>query len=60
MAKKTETTNSGRAVQLKKISEVRAKLLETRLNIKAGVEKNTNAHKPLKRELAQLLTRLNA
>jgi ribosomal protein L29 len=55
--KKTETTN--RSELLKKIAELRGKLQEVRLNIRAGQEKNTNAHKKFKKELAQLLTKLN-
>ncbi len=57
----TKKTNfiKDKAELAKKVSELRGQLLTKRLDIKAGMEKNTNAHKPLKRELAQLLTKLN-
>lgn len=51
MTKKTNKTN------LPDISDLRLKLLNLRVNIKAHQEKNTNAHKPLKKQLAQLLTK---
>ena len=41
------------------LSELKTKLVEIRLTIKAGQEKNTNAHKKLKKEIAQLLTKNN-
>lgn len=39
------------------LKELRTKLLEVRLAIKARQEKNTNAHKGLKKQIAQLLTK---
>lgn len=39
------------------LAQLRAKLLETRLNIRARQEKNTNAHKPIKKQIAQELTK---
>lgn len=39
------------------LSELKAKLLEVRLSIKAHQEKNTNAHKATRKQIAQLLTR---
>lgn len=51
--KKTENTDQNKLIAL------RLKLSEVKLNIKAGIEKNTNAHKPLKKEVAQLLTKIN-
>ena len=39
------------------LKESRAKLMEIKLAIKAHQEKNTNAHKPLKKQIAQLLTK---
>ncbi|MBI3954508.1 hypothetical protein HY333_00540 [Candidatus Collierbacteria bacterium] len=39
------------------IRELKIKIQEIKLNIKAGREKNTNAVASLKRELAQLLTK---
>jgi len=47
-AKKNETTS---------LSELKAKMLETRLAIKAHQEKNTNAHKAMRKQIAQLLTK---
>jgi ribosomal protein L29 len=41
---------------LNKIQELKLELSKIRLNIKAGKEKNTNSHKKLKLEIAQLLT----
>lgn len=38
-------------------TQIRNQLMEMRLNIRAGQQKNTNAHKPLKKQLAQLLTK---
>jgi hypothetical protein len=58
MATEKTKTPSDRDQLLIKVGQLRGKILETRLNIKAGTEKNFNAHKPLKRELAQLLTKL--
>lgn len=39
------------------LNDLKAKLLETKLAIKAHQEKNTNAHKALKKQIAQLLTK---
>ncbi len=47
-AKKTETTS---------LAELKTKMLEIRLAIKAHQEKNTNAHKAMKKQIAQLLTK---
>ncbi len=41
----------------KEIASLRQQLAQIRLDIKSGVEKNTNAHKSLKHKLAQLLTK---
>lgn len=41
------------------IDELKIKLSGIKLNIRAGQEKNTNAHKKLKKEIAQLLTKGN-
>ena len=49
MAKKKEDTQS--------LPVLKTKLLETRLAIKAHQEKNTNAHKALKKQIARLLTK---
>lgn len=51
MAKKTTTTIPVT------LEEKKLKLAEIRLAIKAGKEKNTNAHKELKREIARQLTK---
>lgn len=39
------------------LDEQKIKFADIKLNIKAGIEKNTNAHKKLKKEIAQLLTK---
>jgi len=39
-----------------KLAELKIKLVSTKLAIKAGQEKNINAHKKIKKEIAQLLT----
>lgn len=39
------------------LSELKTKLVEIKLTIKAGQEKNTNAHKKIKKQIAQLLTK---
>lgn len=39
------------------LQELRLKLSEVNLNIQAGLEKNTNAASPLKKQIAQLLTK---
>lgn len=38
-------------------SSLKAKLMEIKLAIKAHQEKNTNAHKATKKQIAQLLTK---
>lgn len=48
MAKKKEETQS--------LSALKTKLMEIKLAIKAHQEKNTNAHKAVKKQIAQLLT----
>ena len=48
---KTKTTNT-----LKNLDELKIKIADIKLNIRAGQEKNTNAHKKLKKEIAQILT----
>jgi ribosomal protein L29 len=50
----TTTTNKEFAA---KVMELKTKIAEVRLNIRSGQEKNTNAHKPLRAELARLLTK---
>ncbi len=39
------------------LDELKIKLANIKLNIKAGIEKNTNAHKETKVKIAQLLTK---
>ena len=39
------------------LEELKVQLAEIKLKIKAGQEKNTNAHKQTKVEIAQLLTK---
>lgn len=52
--KTTNTTNTKDS-----LTELKVKLSEIKLTIKAGQEKNTNAHKKIKKEIAQLLTKNN-
>lgn len=40
----------------KNINTLRAELLKTRLDIRAGKTKDTNAHKSIKKQIAVLLT----
>lgn len=40
------------------LAELRKKYTMTRINIKAGREKNTNAHKKIKKQIAQELTKI--
>lgn len=54
MATKTNLTNKTNSTNL---NDLKAKLMEIRLNIKARQEKNTNAHKATKKQIAQLLTK---
>ncbi len=49
MAKKKEDTQS--------LVALKTKLMEIKLAIKAHQEKNTNAHKAVKKQIAQLLTK---
>jgi len=51
MAKKTSTP----AVTIR---ELKLKLLEKRLEIRSGQEKNTNSHKTSKKQIAQQLTKI--
>lgn len=41
----------------KTLIELKKDLINLRLKIKAGQEKNTNAHKAIKKQIAQLLTK---
>ena len=52
--KKTTTTTNNTALTLQ---ELKAKLNEVRLSVAAGIEKNTNAQRPIKKQIAQLLTK---
>lgn len=38
------------------LDELKIKLAGIKLNIRSGKEKNTNSHKKLKKQIAQLLT----
>lgn len=38
------------------LDELKIKLASIKINIRAGLEKNTNAHKKLKKQIAQQLT----
>jgi len=48
------TTKKTKTVTL---SDLRQKYATIRINIKAGREKNTNTHKKIKKQIAQLLTK---
>lgn len=50
------TTNTTKEF-VSKVMELKAKIAAVRLDIKSGAEKNTNAHKALRTELARLLTK---
>lgn len=49
MAKKKE--------EIQPLAALKTKLMEIKLAIKAHQEKNTNAHKAVKKQIAQLLTK---
>jgi ribosomal protein L29 len=59
MPKTTKTVKTAKVDKTQDLSEMKVKLVGIRLTIKAGQEKNTNAHKALKKEIAQLLTKSN-
>lgn len=42
--------------KLNQIAKLKKELLKIRLEIKSGKTKNTNAHKKIKKQIAQLLT----
>lgn len=50
--KNNKTTN-----KQDKLHKLQAELKQIRLDIKAGKNKNTNAHKSIKKQVAQLLTK---
>ena len=56
---KTATTEAKVEKTMDTLAELKTKLVEIKLSIKAGQEKNTNAHKKMKKEIAQLLTKSN-
>lgn len=41
-----------------KLTKLRKELAITKMDIKAGEQTNTNAHKPLKKQIAQILTEI--
>jgi len=55
MSKKTKSPSTN----MDKVQKLKLELSQIRLNIKTGKEKNTNAHKKLKLQIAQLLTNNN-
>lgn len=59
MATLKKTTKTTSADLHSRVVELHAKIAAVRLEIKAGKTKNTNAHKSLRKELAQTLTKLN-
>lgn len=53
-----KTTKKKRASKGNKtLLELKKELINIRLKIRAGQEKNTNAHKPIKKQISQLLTK---
>lgn len=52
--KKNTTTNLHQ-----QLADARLKFAQVYLDVKAGKNTNTNAHKPLKKQIAQLLTQIN-
>ena len=57
---KTKATDLASITELnKELAKVDQELKATRLDIKAGVQSNTNAHKPLKRKKAQLIYQIH-
>lgn len=55
MTKAVTTTTNKEFIS--KVMELKTKIASVRLDIKSGTEKNTNAHKALRTELARLLTK---
>jgi len=49
---KSKTENT-----IKNLDELKIKFADIKLQIRAGQQKNTNAHKKLKKEIAQILTK---
>jgi len=45
------------ATPITTLEESKIQLASIKLNIRAGIEKNTNAHKKIKKQIAQLLTK---
>lgn len=56
-SKKATETQSKKNSKNKSLLELKKELINVRLKIKAGQEKNTNAHKTIKKQIAQLLTK---
>lgn len=56
MPKSTTKTTKADA-KLDSLAELKTKMVEIKLTIKAGQEKNTNAHKKIKKQIAQLLSK---
>lgn len=59
MATKKEITTTKIVDPYIKVNELKLKLSGIRLEIKAGKNTNTNAHRALTKEIAQLLTKIN-
>lgn len=59
MPKTTAKTTKKKRVSKgnKTLLELKKELINIRLKIRAGQEKNTNAHKPIKKQISQLLTK---
>lgn len=59
MAKTKETTTTKKVDPYIAVNDLKLKLSQIRLEIKAGKNTNTNAHRALTKEIAQLLTKIN-
>ncbi|GEM_PF-1258290 len=55
--KKVNTKKAKPSRGAKTLLELKKELINIRLKIRAGQEKNTNAHKPIKKQISQLLTK---
>lgn len=53
----TNKTNPSKKPNLTNVPDLKTKIMEIRLSIKAHQEKNTNAHKAVRKQIAQLLTK---
>ncbi len=57
MTNKSNKSKKPKQSDSSSLSSLKTKIVEIRLSIKAHQEKNTNAHKATKKQIAQLLTK---